>query len=163
MNMPRKATIVAIKAAVLLAALAAHPALADPAPHGDEASQLAQVQGQGAGEATPIAPADQTPAMDRRRMGDGMMGGEHGMMGGGMGPMGLCPMMMTRTDKDFSAEQVRDILEGHIAWTGNERLKVRGVEKKDEESYVAEIVTVDDSLVQRVEVNRSTGAMRPID
>jgi hypothetical protein len=72
-------------------------------------------------------------------------------------------MMMARTDKDFSAEQVRDILEGQIAWTGNERLKVGSVERKDNESFVAEIVTIDDSLVQRVEVDRSTGAMRPID
>jgi hypothetical protein len=80
-----------------------------------------------------------------------------GMIGGGMGSM------MARTDKDLSPEQVRDILEGQIAWTGNKRLKVGGVEQKDDETYIAEIVTVDDSLVQRLEVNRSTGAARPID
>lgn len=184
MNVQRKATITAI----LFGALAAHVALANPAHARDEASQLAQAQGQRLNESK----SDQPPsAATRPGTGAGMMGGEHGMMDpemmmqmhggassgmmggaaggmgqgmmGGMGPMGLCPMMMARTDKDLSAEQVRDILEGHIAWTGNKRLKVGSVKQKDEESYVAEVVTVDDSLVQRVEVNRSTGAMRPID
>lgn len=178
MNVPQKVTMTAIVLGAL--ALAGHPVLAVAADPGNETSVFAQVQGQQDEEATSGQPADQPPGTTRRGMGAGMMGGEDGMMdpqmmmrmhggmdkgmmGGGMGPMGPCPMMMTRTDKDFSAEQVRDILEGQIAWTGNKRLKVGGVEQKDEETYVAEIATVDDSLVQRVEVNRSTGAMRPID
>jgi hypothetical protein len=103
----------------------------------------------------------------RGRMGQGMMGAPGMMSGmmsgmmGGMGPIGMCPMMMARDDKDLSAEQVRAILEGQIAWTGNKRLKVGAVEPRDDESYIADIVTVDDSLVQRVEVDRGTGAMRP--
>lgn len=181
MNVPQKVTLPAILLGAL--ALTGHPVLAVAADPGSETSMFAQVQGQQDEETTSGQPADQPPAAARRGMGAGMMGGEDGMMdpqmmmrmmrmhggtdkgmtGGGMGPMGPCPMMMARTDKDFSAEQVRDILEGQIAWTGNKRLKVGGVEQKDEETYVAEIVTVDDSLVQRVEVNRNTGAMRPID
>lgn len=94
------------------------------------------------------------------RMEPGMMGGSRMM--GGIGPMGLCPMM-DRSDKNLSPEQVRAILEGQIAWTGNKRLKVGAVEQKGEDSYVADIVTVDDSLVQRVEVDRGTGVVRPVD
>lgn len=90
-------------------------------------------------------------------MGSGMMAGHPGMMG--LGPCG----MMAGGDKDLSAEQVKDILQGQIAWMGNERLKVGAVQMKDEDTYVAEIVTVDDSLVQTLEVDRKTGAMRPAD
>ena len=182
MNVPQKITMTAALFGALI--LAAHPVLAVAADSGKAPSVFAQVQGQQDEEATSGQPADQPPPAARRGMGAGMMGGDAGMMdpqmmmrmhggmdkgmmggmmGGGTGPMGPCPMMMARTDKDFSAEQVRDILEGQIAWTGNKRLKVGGVEQKDEDTYVAEIVTVEDSLVQRVEVNRSTGAMRPID
>jgi hypothetical protein len=187
MDVPQKATITAVLFGALV--LAGHPLLADAADSGNDTSVFAQVQGQQDEEATSGRPPATTP----RGMGPGMMGPEDGMMGpemrmrmrqmhpdmmggpgmhggmmGGMGPamaggpVGPCPMM-ARTDKDFSAEQVRDILEGQIAWTGNERLKVGSVERKDNESFVAEIVTIDDSLVQRVEVDRSTGAMRPID
>lgn len=95
-----------------------------------------------------------------KKMHGRMMGGGSGMMGG---PMGMCPMMTADDDKNFSAEQVRDILEGQIAWSGNKRLKVGSVEQKDEDSYLAEIVTVDDSLVQRLEVDRASGAMRPVE
>jgi hypothetical protein len=189
MNVAQNVTSTVILFGML--ALAGHPVLAEAADAGNGTSVFAQVQRQQEEKASSDQPADQPPAATRRGTGAGMMSGEQGtmdpkmmqmhggassgkmggatggmgqgMMGGGMGPMGPCPMMMARTDKDFSAEQVRDILEGHIAWTGNKRLKVGSVEQKDEESYVAEIVTVDDSLVQRLEVNRSTGAMQPID
>ena len=36
------------------------------------------------------------------------------------------------------------------------------VEEKDENTIIAEIVTVDDSLVKRLEFDRSTGRHRPI-
>lgn len=179
-------------AAILLGALtlAGYPVLAGPAHHGDRDSQVAQAQEQPAGEAESGTPADQPPATDRRRMGPGMMPSmsddEHRMMDpemmmrmkrmhgemmgrkgsgmmGGPGMMGgMCAMMMAHGDKELTAEQVRAILEGQIAWSGNKRLKVGAVEQKDEDSYVADIVTVDDSLVQQVEVDRSTGAMRPV-
>jgi hypothetical protein len=51
---------------------------------------------------------------------------------------------------------------GHrLAWQGNENLKVGEVAEKDEDTITAEIVTQDDSLVQRLEVNRHTGWMQP--
>lgn len=188
MNARHKATSKAAITATLLAAFTVYPALAASTLHHDEAPQFAQAQQQESGETAPGAPAEQPSAMGRRAMGPGMMAGDEGMMNpemmmrmrqmhqqmmggqgmpggmmGGMGQMGLCPMMMTRTDKDLSPEQVRAILEGKIAWTGNKRLKVGSVEQKDDDSFVAEIVTVDDSLVQRVEVDRNTGMMRPVE
>ena len=122
--------------------------------------------------------------MGHGMMGHGMMG--HGMMGHGMmghGMMGFshgkghAPGMMGRggttgcgpaatggssVDKELSVEDVTKILEGRLAWRGNDRLKVGKVEEKDEQTIIAEIVTVDDSLVKRLEFDRKTGARRRI-
>ncbi len=78
-----------------------------------------------------------------RMMGHGMMG--HGMMGHGM------------AEKNLSANDVTKIIKGFLAWYGNDRLKVGKVEEKDENTIIAEIVTVDDSLVKRLAVDRKTG------
>ncbi len=106
-------------------------------------------------------------------MGHGMMGFGHGM-GRGHGMMGH-PGMMGRggmrgcgpgatggasVDKELSVEDVTKILEGRLAWRGNDRLKVGKVVEKDEKTIIAEIVTVDDSLVKRLEFDRRTGAHR---
>jgi hypothetical protein len=159
-------------------ALAGGPAMANPAHHGDGTAQFAQAQGQQAqgqqaGEGAPTTTGRQ-PMMGGQQMGGQGSGGMmmdpqmmmrmmqmHGMSPGmmGLGPCG----MMAGGDKDLSAEQVKDILEGQIAWIGNERLKVGAVEQKDENTYVAEIVTIDDSLVQKLAIDRKTGAMRPAD
>lgn len=161
MTIMQKAALAAV--AISASILAGPPTLAEPTHH-EPAMQLAQAQGQSPSEAESAAPGDQYPAMQPGRGGPGMMGGMMGGgMKGGMGPMGMCPMMMGRGEKDLSADQVRDILEGHIAWSGNKRLKVGTVEQKDEKSYLADIVTVDDSLVQRLEVDRASGAMRPVE
>jgi hypothetical protein len=114
-------------------------------------------------------------------MGHGMMG--HGMMGHGQGMMGRGHGMMGRdgmagcgpgamgrpgmmggfsVDKELSVEDVTKILEGRLAWRGNDRLKVGKVEEKDEKTIIAEIVTVDDSLVKRLEFDRKTGRHRRI-
>ena len=144
MNRSQKVTITAALFGAL--ALAGDPVLADAAGSGNDTSAFAQVQGQQNEEATSGQPADQPPAATQREVGTCMMGGEDGMMdpqmmmrmhggmrpgmkGGGAGATGLCATMMAGADKDLSAEQVRDILEGQIAWMGNERLKVGGVEQ----------------------------------
>ncbi len=111
-------------------------------------------------------------------MGPGMMG--HGMMGRGMmghGMMGHCSMMghgmwgggyghgpghgksAIQADKDLSADDVRGRLERSLKWHGNERLKVGEVKELDDDTIVAEIVTLDDSLVDRFKVDRHTGSM----
>ncbi len=105
------------------------------------------------------------PGMMGQGMGPGMMGQGMGpgMMGQGMGPgmmgQGMGPGMM-RGNRPLSPENVRDILEGHLAWMGHDRLKVGEITESGDGAYVAEIVTVDDSLVERVEVDRASGRMQ---
>ncbi len=100
-----------------------------------------------------------------RMKGHGMRGFSHGkghapgMMGRG-GTTGCGPGATggSSVDKELSVEDVTKILEGRLAWRGNDRLKVGKVEEKDEKTIIAEIVTVDDSLVKRLAFDRKTGA-----
>ena len=102
-------------------------------------------------------------------MGPGMMGPGQGMMGQGMmgqgmmggGTMGPGMMMGPATDRDLSADDVRQILEGRLAWIRNPNLKLGSVEASDEDTVVAEIVTQEGSLVQTLAVDRRSGMMRP--
>ena len=91
-------------------------------------------------------------------MGPGMMG--YGMMGPGQGAAGAgCPGYGAQAtqDKDINADDVRARLERSLTWHGNKRLKVGEVKEIDDDTIVAEIVTVDNSLVQRFTVDRHTG------
>lgn len=100
--------------------------------------------------------------MDHEPMRYGMMG--HGPMGPQMGGPGgpewtfgarvLPRMNLTVDDVRYHFEQV-------LEWLGNDRLKVGSVKEKDKDTITAEIVTVDDSLVQALEVDRHTGAIDP--
>ena len=98
-------------------------------------------------------------------MGQGMMG--PGMMGPGMmgqGMMGYGQMgqgMMQPLRRDLAAEDVQHMIEHRLAWQGNPHVKVGEVIEKDEDTIIAEIVTQEGSLVQRLEINRHTGWMRP--
>ena len=90
-------------------------------------------------------------------------GMNHGMMGrGGKSGCGRGAIGGSPVDKELSVEDVTKILEGRLAWRGNDRLKVGKVEEKDEKTIIAEIVTVDDSLVKRLEFDRKTGRHRRI-
>lgn len=93
----------------------------------------------------------------------GQMGGMQGQMGGqgrghghGYGTPEDCPYNQS-LDKPLTADDVRASLEQRLQRQGNERLKVGKVEDKDDKTIIAEIVTVDDSLVQRIEVDKATG------
>ncbi len=87
----------------------------------------------------------------------------HGMMGrGGKSGCGPGAMGASSVDKELSVLDVTKILEGRLAWRGNDRLKVGKVEEKDENTIIAEIVTVDDSLVKRLKFDRKTGRHRRI-
>lgn len=103
--------------------------------------------------------------------GGGMMMGP-GMMGQGMGPsmMGqgqvTGPGMMGRggmaaLPQDLTVENVRHMLEHHLACQGNDRFRLGKVEEKDAGTIMAEIVTQDGSLVQRLQVGRHPGWMQP--
>lgn len=112
--------------------------------------------------------------MQHNRMGPGMMGPQmmhqmmrgmmQGMMSGMMGRQGMRMgpgMMMGRrvTDRKLDASEVERILSGMLAWHGNRRLKVGKVADKDDDTVIAEIQTVDGSLIAKLTVNRKTGAM----
>ena len=90
-------------------------------------------------------------------MGHGMMG--HGMRGGGYGHGSAYGESAIQVDQDLSADDVRARIERSLKWHGNERLKVGEVKELDDDTIVAEIVTQDDSLVDRFKVNRHTGSM----
>lgn len=93
------------------------------------------------------------PGMGQGMMGPGMMG--PGMMGPGM-------MGMTALPKDLSVDEVRHVLEHHVAWHMGAGFKVGKVEEKDADTFLAEIVSGDGSVVQRLEVDRHTGWMQPV-
>jgi hypothetical protein len=82
------------------------------------------------------------------------------MMQHGMGTGPVMPLL-GGGPRDLSPEDVREILEGLIAWHGNDRLQVGDVTEQDEATVVAVIETVDGSLVQRIAVDRDTGRMSP--
>jgi len=78
-----------------------------------------------------------------------------GMMQGGMGAMfgsRVTPMM------NLSGEVVRGYLGAQLARLDNKRLKVGDI-KADNGTITADIVTVDNSLVQRLKVDRHTGSI----
>lgn len=85
-------------------------------------------------------------------MAPGMMG--HGMMGHGMAQ----PI-----PRDLTVPRVRRLLEHHIEQLGKSRLAVGEVTEQDEDVIVAEIVTQDGSLLQRLEFDRYFGWVRPIE
>lgn len=98
--------------------------------------------------------------MGQGMMGPGMMG--QGMMGSGMmgqGQMGQGMMQPLR--QDLSAADVKHMMQHRLAWNGNPNVKLGKVEEKDGDTIIAEIVTKDGSIIQRLEVDRHTGRMRP--
>jgi hypothetical protein len=100
-------------------------------------------------------------------MGPGMMGMGPGMMGQGGGMMGpgmmMGPMMgMGQQSANLTVDDVKGNIERWLAWHGNARLKAGNVSEKDQNTITAEIVTVDNSLVQKFDVDRRTGMMWPV-
>ena len=87
-------------------------------------------------------------------------GGGRGMgPGSGMGPSADCPMWSGEVAQDqaLTVEKVKAVLEARLARHGNERLKVGKVAEKDGKTIVAEIDTVDGSLVQTLTIDKATG------
>lgn len=65
-------------------------------------------------------------------------------------------------DKPLTIDGARADLEMHLQQHGNDRLKVGKVIDKDDKTIVAEIVTVDDSLVRTIEIDKATGRHNPV-
>ena len=98
-------------------------------------------------------------------MGPGTMRGYgpgygYGMMGGGPGTFSP-GWNASQTDLNLTTDHVKSYFERSIAWQGNPRLKVGEVKEQDIDTIVADVVTGDNSLVQRFIVNRHNGRFRP--
>lgn len=100
----------------------------------------------------------------RGMMGSGMMGMmgsgmQGGMMQGGMrsGAGALFGSRVT-PPMNLSVDDVRGYLDLQIKRINNKRLKV-GEVKSGDDAITADVVTVDNSLVQRLKVDRHTGAI----
>ena len=88
-----------------------------------------------------------------------------GMMGGGFGPgmMGWGGWDEGE-DLNLTAEQVTKRFERRLAMHGNDRVKLGAVVEKDAKTITVDIVTADKGgLVQRLNIDRKSGLMRPID
>ena len=80
-------------------------------------------------------------------MGNRLYGsGRHGLRGG-----------------NLTKEKVAAHFKRHLEWHGNKRLKLGAIKETNKDVFTVDIVTKDNSLVSRFEINRHTGAMGPVD
>jgi hypothetical protein len=120
-------------------------------------------QGQGQGHGMMGSHGKGYGMMGSHGQGYGMMGSHgqgYGMMGSGNAPCGQ--MQQSGVDRDLGVDDVKEIVENRLKIHGNDRLKVGKVEAQGEDAIVVEIVTVDDSLVHKIQFDTRTGAHRPI-
>ena len=98
------------------------------------------------------------PMMRSGMMQDGMMGS--GMMGSGTMRSGMDALFGSRVMPvmNLSVDDVRGYLASQLERLNNKRLKVGNINSGDG-TITAEIVTVDNSLVQRLKVDRHSGAI----
>ena len=91
----------------------------------------------------------------------GMRGSRMGRnrRGGGFSALALA-MGPKNRDLSLTIDQARTLAESRLILAGNDRLKVGSVEAINEETIAVEIVTVDDSLVVRREIDRNSGRVR---
>jgi hypothetical protein len=93
-------------------------------------------------------------------IGTGMMGPGYGMAGQAYGNA-PCGQAAAQTDQDLDIGDVQARLERWLSMQGNDRLKLGKIEAVDDDTITAEIVTVDDSLVRKLAVDRHSGQMQP--
>ena len=99
-------------------------------------------------------------------MGPGMMGRGYGMGPGMMGPQygpqygpGYQGPQYQQPQKPMDENEAKSLLENYLQSTRNPNLKLGKIEDK-ENTYEAEILTKDGSLVDKVIVDKRTGWMR---
>ncbi|MBI5182724.1 MAG: hypothetical protein HZA06_07455 [Nitrospirae bacterium] len=93
--------------------------------------------------------------------GMGMMGG---MTGGepGFGGQDSCPYHdLTVGAAPITKDEAATILQNHLKWTRNPNLKLGKITEK-ETGFEAEIVTKDNSLVNKIFIDKETGRTKPI-
>jgi len=98
--------------------------------------------------------------------GQGFGPGRGGMRGhGGGGPHEFLNLGVARNagpghELNLSVAQVKELAEADLVFANNPRLKVGPVKEKDADTITVDIVTTDNSLVARREVDRRTGRAR---
>ena len=150
----RKTTIATLAGLGILAAAAATPALSHGPGHGGPGYGPGYGM-MGGGMMGPGAYGGQ------RGYGPGMMG--PGMMGPGFGNgagFGPCAQAAAAGGAEVTVDDVTQRMEHWLAMRGNDRLKLGKVGAVDDDTITAEIVTVDDSLVQKFTIDRKTGWTR---
>ena len=85
------------------------------------------------------------------------------MMAPGMMGQGATPMMGMAAAAPLDADHVRPHLEQHLAMMGLPNLMLGSIEAEDDDTLVAEIVTRDGTLVQRLAIDRHSGAVTPLE
>jgi len=146
-------------AALLASSMALAQAPGEPADHS------AHHPGQQAEQPTPQTQPNRQ-MMGGCPMMEGMMGqGKQGMMGSGMmgsaktqGGMGALFGSRVTPVMNLSVDDVRGYLGVQLDRLNNKRLKVGDIRSEDG-TITADVVTVDNSLVQRLKVDRHTGAI----
>ncbi len=107
------------------------------------------------------------PGWMHRGFGGGRMGPGR-MMRGGMGPgqmgPGYAPCRQSfgkATGEKLTKEKAETLVKRQLAMMGNPNLKL-GTVKEEADRFTAEIVTKEDSLVDRLQIDKRTGFIRPI-
>lgn len=101
--------------------------------------------------------APMAPGMMQQSGMMGMMGGQkHMPMMAGMHRT-LNTTMRVVPIQHLTEEDITHYFDHWLTQQGNNRLKVGAVKQLDDDTFTAEIVTVDDSLVQRFRIDRHNG------
>lgn len=82
---------------------------------------------------------------------------------GHMGWEGGFPWLRARLTGPLEETDIRRMMEAWLAQERNPRLKLGDITAKDENIFQADIVTRDNSLVQRFDVDRRTGALQAVE
>ena len=102
-------------------------------------------------------------------MGPGMMGGQGygygmgpGMMGPGYGyrPNQQYPYAQQQPQKPIDKDQAKSMVENYLKSTGNPNLKLGDI-KDEGQNFEADVVTKDNSLADKILIDKNTGWMRP--
>lgn len=82
---------------------------------------------------------------------------------GWMHPWGGGPFVLSQSGGAPQIADVERVMNQWIGWHGNPRLKLGPVTEKDSSAYGVDVVTKEGSLVQRLEVDRNTGRITPME
>ena len=80
--------------------------------------------------------------------------------GGGYGPGMMQGYAQGNQNLNLSTDDVKNRMEHWLAWRDNPRLKLGEVKEKDADSITVDVVTKDNSVVDRFIVDRHTGFTR---